>query len=126
MTVTKRMSSLLEATGGKTFHAYELDMQESFFSDVAALLSKKVSKSKVTFAVDRIVSTVFLTFKGVTKSDIEVDGSVAVIPVKDYSVLVVLNVKHAMLGNVSDEATFKTGVLTTDKVADMVLRRLDQ
>ena len=125
MTVTKRMNSLLESAG-KSYHAYEVDMQVAFLADVAAILSKKVSKGKVTFRTERVVSTAFLTFDGVTKSDIEIEGSVAVIPAKNYSATVLLNMKHAMLGNISDEATLKTGVLTTDKVADMVLVRLEQ
>lgn len=125
MTVTKRMNSLLESAA-KSFHAYEVDAQEAFLRDVAAALSKKVSKSKVTFSTARATSTAFLRFDGVTKSDIEIEGSVAVVPVKDFEVLVVLHMQHAMLGSISDEARFKTGVLTTDKVADMVLVRLEQ
>jgi hypothetical protein len=125
MTVTKRMNSLLESAG-KSYHTYEVDAQEAFLRDVAATLSKKVSKSKVTFSAARATSTAFLRFDGVTKSDIEIEGSVAVVPVKDFEVLVVLHMQHAMLGSISDEARFKTGVLTTDKVADMVLVRLEQ
>jgi hypothetical protein len=127
MSIITRMTSLLEAAAGKTYREHELNMQQAFLSDVAALLPKQLPpNSKITAGVDLNVSTVFLTFKGATRSGVAVNGSVSLVPAKNDSVLVLMNVKRSTLGNISNEAQFKTSVLTAQSIADMVLNQLDQ
>ena len=125
MSVTTKMQSLLgEAVSSPTYLDFLKDAEFAFLSAVAERVSKKVSSKLVKVTPKKAISMSMLDIEGTTRSDIEINGYVSLIMLGN-DVQVIVQINHAQLGKIEDEAKVKVGVLSAQMVADMVLRRLE-
>lgn len=113
-------SAMLEATEGRLEEAagatlpyaeYMMDADVAFLGEVAKLLKKEMG-TKVDPKVHKGTSTVFMGLEGVNQSDMEVSLTVALHTVNWTDVKLNIWGEAGMRGNVEDERSFKSGVLT--------------
>lgn len=123
MSITKHMTRLLGESSGTYFDAMK-EMDAAFLEKVAAILKKRHGKKFEELKVHKGVATVFLSFKGQDKGDIDLDGYVALSTQSWTDVNVVLELKHAMRGKVERTVPYKTGALTPEAMADIVSEQM--
>lgn len=124
MPVRPQMKRLLSEASGDTYFAAMKDMDAAFLEKVAAILRKRHGKQFEELEVHKGISTVFLSFKGQDRGDIDLDGYVALSTQSWTDVNVVLDAKHAMRGHIERTVPYKTGVLTPEAVADIVSEQM--
>jgi hypothetical protein len=121
--VTESMTRLLSEASDTYLDAMK-DADVAFLEKVAVILKKRHGKKFEELKVTKGVATVFLSFKGQDKGDLDIDGYVALSTQSWTDVNVVLEMKHAMRGKVERTVPYKTGVLTPTMVADIVTEQI--
>jgi len=117
---TQLEGNLTEAS--KDSYANALDAaDESFLTGVSKLL-KKALGNKVELVVKRGNSTAWLEGKGVDSSDLEIDFVLSLGLKGPYDAELYFTGNHAMNGKLDSDRKFKTGELTHDVAAKVVLQ----
>lgn len=116
-----REGLLTEASGAYSQHL--MDADQAFLEAVAKKLKTALGTKLSKIAVKRGVGAVWLEGEGEDKGDIGVDFVLS-LNLKDFA-NVVLNFggNHAMNGKLDRDIPYKTGVLTPDAAAAVVLEK---
>jgi hypothetical protein len=118
-TPVKAFEDALRKASGNSYADFQRKGELAFWGEVAQKINSKQRYSKAR--VKDGVGVAFLIFEGTDSSDITLEGHAGLVLLDSNTIKVFVSSDSVYRGRGENEQTFKSGVLTTELVADMVL-----
>jgi hypothetical protein len=119
-TPVKAFEDALRKASGNSYADFQRKGELAFWGEVAQKINSKQRYSKARVATPTS-SLAFLIFEGTDSSDITLEGHAGLVLLDSNTIKVFVSSDSVYRGRGENEQTFKSGVLTTELVADMVL-----